>query len=61
MDNKKNIEFENAVKTMMLHVDEDPEREGLKATPARVRKAYEFIYGGYKEDPKAILEKALFT
>jgi len=61
MDNKKNIEFENAVKIMMQHVDEDPEREGLKATPSRVRKAYEFIYGGYKEDPKAILEKALFT
>ncbi|EQB40191.1 GTP cyclohydrolase I [Sulfurimonas hongkongensis] len=61
MDNKKNIEFENAVKIMMLYVDEDPEREGLKATPSRVRKAYEFIYGGYKEDPKAILEKALFT
>jgi len=57
----KNTEFENAVKTMMLHVGEDPEREGLLDTPSRVRKSYEFIYGGYKEDPKAILEKALFS
>jgi len=57
----KDLEFENAVKTMMLHVNEDPTREGLLETPARVRKAYEFIYGGYKEDPKEILEKALFT
>jgi len=57
----KNIEFENAVKTMMLHVGEDPEREGLQDTPARVRKAYEYIYGGYKEDPQEILSKALFT
>lgn len=46
---------------MMLHVGENPEREGLVDTPTRVKKAYEFIYGGYKEDPKEILSKALFT
>ena len=57
----KDTEFENAVKQMMQHVGEDPSREGLKDTPSRVRKAYEFIYGGYKENPKEILEKALFT
>jgi GTP cyclohydrolase I len=57
----KNIEFENAVKSMMLHVGEDPSREGLIETPKRVRKAYEFIYGGYKENPTEILSKALFT
>ena len=61
MSHTKDEEFENAVKVMMQHVDEDPLREGLIKTPERVRKAYEFIYGGYKEDPKAILEKALFT
>lgn len=57
----KDLEFENAVKSMMLHVGEDPTREGLLDTPKRVRKAYEFIYGGYKEDPKEIMQKALFT
>jgi GTP cyclohydrolase I len=51
----KDIEFENAVKVMMRYVGEDPEREGLIKTPHRVRKAFEFIYGGYDEDPKAIL------
>ncbi len=61
MSEKKIEEFENAVKTMMLHVGEDPSREGLLETPKRVRKAFEFIYGGYKEDPIAILNKALFT
>lgn len=61
MSENKDIEFENAVKSMILHVGENPEREGLLETPARVRKAYEFIYGGYKEDPKEILSKALFT
>jgi len=57
----QDTEFENAVKTMMLHVGEDPSREGLLDTPSRVRKAYEFIYSGYKENPQEILSKALFT
>lgn len=61
MSDKTNIEFENAVKSMMIHVGENPEREGLLETPSRVRKAYEFMYGGYNEDPKEILSKALFT
>ena len=61
MTKEQDKDFENAVKTMMKHVDEDPTREGLLETPARVRKAYEFIYGGYKENPKEILQKALFT
>jgi len=61
LSNSENIQFENAVKLMMEHVGEDSQREGLLDTPKRVRKAYEFIYGGYKEDPKEILSKALFT
>jgi len=59
-DNKQ-AAFEQAVKTMMQSVGEDPDREGLQKTPERVFKAYEFMYGGYKEDPKAILESAIFT
>ena len=61
MEDNQETEFENAVKSMMLHVGEDPNREGLLETPKRVRKAFEFIYGGYKEDPTEILKKALFT
>ena len=61
MFDSKDTKFENAVKDMMLHVGEDPSREGLEKTPSRVRKAYEFMYGGYKENPKDILESALFT
>jgi len=61
LSKEQELDFQNAVKTMMLHVGEDPNREGLLETPKRVQKAYEFIYGGYKEDPKEILEKALFT
>ena len=61
MSQTNDLEFENAVKSMMEHVGEDPTREGLLETPKRVRKAYEFMYGGYKENPREILEKALFT
>jgi GTP cyclohydrolase I len=61
LSDKQDIEFENAVKSMMLHIGENPEREGLLKTPQRVKKAYEFIFGGYKEDPQEILKSALFT
>jgi GTP cyclohydrolase I len=53
--------FEEAVKTMMRSVGEDPEREGLKKTPERVFKAYQFMFGGYKQDPREILKSALFA
>jgi GTP cyclohydrolase I len=61
LSQNKNTIFEDAVKSMMLHVGENPSREGLEKTPQRVRKAYEFMYGGYKEDPNEILKSALFT
>ncbi len=54
-------QFENAVKIMMKSVGEDVDREGLIKTPQRVYKAYQFMYGGYKQNPEAILESALFT
>jgi GTP cyclohydrolase I len=57
----ENEDFINAVKTMIGHVGEDPQREGLLKTPERVLKAYEFMFGGYQEDPQAILNSAMFT
>ena len=39
---------------------EDKDREGLQKTPMRVAKAMQFLTKGYSQDPKAILEKALF-
>ncbi|MDD4856205.1 MAG: GTP cyclohydrolase I FolE [Sulfuricurvum sp.] len=59
-DTIKQQQFVNAVKTMITHIGEDVTREGLLKTPERVLKAYEFIYGGYKEDPQAILNSAMF-
>ena len=53
--------FEEAVKTMIRYVGEDVNREGLEKTPNRVLKAYEFMFGGYKEDPQTILNSAMFA
>ena len=57
---KKSIEFEKSVKNMLEILGEDPNREGLIKTPQRVFKAYEFMTSGYKEDPKVVLNDALF-
>ena len=57
----KEIDFENAIKNILTYIGEDINREGLVDTPKRVRKAYEFMCSGYKQDPKEIIEKALFT
>ncbi len=53
--------MENAVKEILEHIGEDSNREGLIDTPKRVKKAWEFLCSGYKEDPKKIIQKALFT
>jgi GTP cyclohydrolase IA len=52
---------ENAVRLILCHVGEDPEREGLKLTPNRVLHALEFLTRGYKEDPKVAINGAVFS
>jgi len=53
--------FEELMKEIIVRLGEDPEREGLVRTPARVHKAFEFLTRGYSEDPEAMLKKALFS
>ncbi len=53
--------YEELVREMLVRLGEDPDREGLVRTPARVEKAMQFLVKGYKEDPEALLRKALFT
>jgi GTP cyclohydrolase I len=47
---------ENAVRELLLAVGEDPDREGLKATPERVARAYQEIFGGLFVQPDDVLE-----
>jgi GTP cyclohydrolase I len=58
MDNK---EFEETITKVLEHIGEDPTREGLIKTPSRVAKALQFLTEGYHQDPKEILNQALFT
>lgn len=48
---------EAAVRELLIAVGEDPEREGLLDTPARVARAYREIFAGLHEDPTAVLNK----
>ncbi|MFC5069024.1 GTP cyclohydrolase I FolE [Flaviflagellibacter deserti] len=50
-------EAEEAVRTLIAYMGDDPEREGLVDTPKRVVNAYAELYGGYKQDANAILER----
>ena len=53
--------MENAFRESLSFIGEDPDREGLLDTPKRVRKAYEVLTKGYKQDVKQILKSALFN
>ena len=48
-------EAENAVRTLIRWAGDDPDREGLKATPGRVVRAYKEWFSGYDEDPNDYL------
>ena len=57
----KEQEFEQLVSRMLELLGEDPNREGLQKTPHRVAKALKFLTEGYHQDPKEILNQALFS
>jgi GTP cyclohydrolase I len=46
---------EAAVRELLLAVGEDPEREGLRDTPARVARAYQEIFAGLRQEPEDVL------
>ena len=59
LDTKKvsDKEAEEAFKTILTWMGEEPSREGLLETPKRVVKAYKEYFNGYSEDPNKILDK----
>ncbi|MGU3539747.1 GTP cyclohydrolase I FolE [Methylobacterium sp. A54F] len=50
-------EAEAAVRTLLRWAGDDPAREGLLDTPARVVKAYDQLFGGYRQDADALLAR----
>ena len=45
---------------LLIEIGEDPEREGLRATPKRVAESLAFLTSGYRTDPKSVINDAIF-
>jgi GTP cyclohydrolase I len=56
-DRPSRAEAESAVRTLIRWAGDDPDREGLRATPARAVRAYEEWFAGYDEDPREYLKR----
>ena len=59
MNNPSNVE--RLIYDFLKELGEDPTREGLERTPARVAKAYQYLTSGYDQRVEDILNDALFT
>ncbi len=55
------VRAEEAVRELLRQIGEDPARQGLERTPARVVEAFRHLTRGYSQDPKQIINGALFT
>jgi GTP cyclohydrolase I len=53
--------IERSVQEILANIGEDPEREGLVKTPERVARALTYLTKGYGEDPKTVINDALFV
>ncbi len=52
--------IDDLVAGLLREIGEDPEREGLRRTPVRFRRALEFLTQGYQQDPHKVLDGAVF-
>ncbi|WP_316162218.1 MULTISPECIES: GTP cyclohydrolase I FolE [unclassified Bradyrhizobium] len=50
-------DVEDAIRTILTWIGEDPSREGLSETPARVARAYKSYFSGYEQNPEEYLRK----
>ena len=54
-------DLEGQVRALLHALDPEPDREGLARTPERVARALTFLTRGYDEDPRRVINGALFT
>lgn len=53
--------MQDTIRRMLVELGEDPEREGLVATPRRVEQSLRFLTSGYRADVDGVINGALFT
>jgi GTP cyclohydrolase I len=53
-------DIEAALRTLLAELGEDPDREGLRRTPERMRRMYDELTSGYRTDPGALINEARF-
>ncbi len=61
MDEAQHAALANTIRLLLRQIGEDPEREGLRATPERVARSYAFLTSGYEQDVDALVGDAVFT
>ena len=54
------MSVKKAIKEILLYIGEDPKREGLRDTPARMEKMFQEVTSGYQVDPKEVINGAIF-
>lgn len=61
LEEKRSAGLAELFREVLVHLGEDPEREGLKRTPGRVAKTLEFLTEGYRQDPEKLFASARFV
>jgi GTP cyclohydrolase IA len=61
MQFQSNPAIEQAMTTILAEIGEDPQREGLRKTPTRFARMFSELTAGYRVDPQALINDAVFT
>ena len=52
--------MEDLIRQLLIKIGENPEREGLQKTPARVTESWKYLVKGYGQDPEAMARSAIY-
>ncbi len=56
----KNAKLESLIHQLLVNLGEDPKRQGLKKTPARVAASYDYLTSGYHQNVREVINAAVF-
>ncbi|MFQ5926056.1 MAG: GTP cyclohydrolase I, partial [Terriglobia bacterium] len=54
-------DLQDLVRHLLVQLGEDPQREGLRHTPARMARALRFLTSGYQQDPEKVINAAYYA